>query len=94
MKYSKVNKRDIGVTLTLWMTLTRIIHSLTHHNAATDFLPKTSWSLVGHSAHLPCEIEPENPSEVGLTEISISRFVIGHLSPVIVHSHWLKLEIP
>ena len=25
--------------------------------------PKTSWSLVGHSTSLPCEIEPEDPGE-------------------------------
>ena len=35
----------------------------THHHPAIDFLPKTSWSLIGYSASLPCEIEPENPSE-------------------------------
>ena len=34
-----------------------------NHQTAIDFLPKTSWSLVGHTALLPCEIEPENPLE-------------------------------
>ena len=54
----------VPVTSVSLLLLSPCLLTLNHnHQTAIDFLPKTSWSLVGHTALLPCEIEPENPLE-------------------------------
>ena len=51
------------VLLCLLSLVPPLLSRLSPHQSPTDFMPKTSWSLVGHSTSLPCEIEPEDPGE-------------------------------
>ena len=52
-----------SVLLCLLSLVPVLLSRLTPHQSPIDFLPKTSWSLVGHTTSLPCEIEPEDPGE-------------------------------
>ena len=51
------------VLLCLLSLVPSLLSGLSPHQSPIDFLPKTSWSLLGHSTSLPCEIEPEDPGE-------------------------------